>query len=153
MKKIGQDLSDLSFLITDQTIPTWWTQYPEKVPLLAGWIAGPDALDKKDWNEKMILDAGISSLSTLFQTEEKNLRDWLDAKFIVNWTAEPFTRGAYSYSTIHTKTFRPIATAPVEETLFFAGEAFYDGVAAGTVEAALDSGRKATISMMGNKKK
>ncbi|MBV9018081.1 MAG: FAD-dependent oxidoreductase, partial [Alphaproteobacteria bacterium] len=39
----GQDLKDLSFLISDATVPTWWTQYPAAYPVLTGWYAGPKA--------------------------------------------------------------------------------------------------------------
>jgi monoamine oxidase len=59
---------------------------------------------------------------------------------IFNWTADPFTRGAYAFSTTGTEEARKIMMHPVEETLFFAGDAFYDGLEMGTVEAALTSG-------------
>ena len=35
-----------------------------------------------------------------------------------------------------------ILKAPVEETIFFAGEGLYEGLEIGTVEAALHSGRE-----------
>ncbi len=37
------DLADLSFLISDATVPTWWTQHPAAHPVLTGWFAGPKA--------------------------------------------------------------------------------------------------------------
>src|SRR5206468_9316425 len=30
----GRDLADLSFLISDATVPTWWTQHPDEYPVL-----------------------------------------------------------------------------------------------------------------------
>src|SRR5437762_4345144 len=39
----GRDLSDLSFLLSDAAVPTWWTQYPDEHPVLTGWLAGPKA--------------------------------------------------------------------------------------------------------------
>jgi hypothetical protein len=37
----GRDLADLSFLLSDATFPTWWTQHPAGYPVLTGWFAGP----------------------------------------------------------------------------------------------------------------
>ncbi|HVH81606.1 MAG TPA: NAD(P)/FAD-dependent oxidoreductase, partial [Stellaceae bacterium] len=37
------DLADLSFVLSDAPVPTWWTQYPAEHPVLTGWYAGPRA--------------------------------------------------------------------------------------------------------------
>src|SRR5262249_37111228 len=37
----GRDLTDLTFLFSSATVPTWWTQHPAKYPVLTGWFAGP----------------------------------------------------------------------------------------------------------------
>ena len=39
----GRDLADLSFLLSDATVPTWWTQHPAGYPVPTGWFAGPQA--------------------------------------------------------------------------------------------------------------
>jgi monoamine oxidase len=62
---------------------------------------------------------------------------------VYNWSADPFTRGSYSYSTPQTADARKIMIEPVQNMLFFAGEALYEGPEMGTVEAALTSGMKA----------
>jgi monoamine oxidase len=59
---------------------------------------------------------------------------------VVNWTADPFTRGSYAYDTIEAPGARKILNAPINNTIYFAGEYLYDGPAMGTVEAALTSG-------------
>jgi monoamine oxidase len=35
----GQDLADLSFLLSDAPVPTWWTQHPAGHAVLTGWLA------------------------------------------------------------------------------------------------------------------
>jgi monoamine oxidase len=35
------DLSDLSFVFSGATVPTWWTQHPAGHPVLTGWLGGP----------------------------------------------------------------------------------------------------------------
>jgi monoamine oxidase len=39
----GRDLGDLSFLVSDAPVPTWWTQHAAEHPVLTGWYAGPKA--------------------------------------------------------------------------------------------------------------
>src|SRR5262249_14361154 len=36
----GKDLSDLSFMISGEEIPVWWTQHPTEHAVLTGWAAG-----------------------------------------------------------------------------------------------------------------
>jgi monoamine oxidase len=67
---------------------------------------------------------------------------------IFNWTMDPYTRGSYSYSTLHTGKARKVLMEPVDNTLFFAGEALYDGTEMGTVEAALTSGRDVAFKII-----
>ena len=40
----SRSLGDLSFLFSrDNFFPTWWTQMPERVPILAGWAPAKSA--------------------------------------------------------------------------------------------------------------
>ena len=39
----GQNLADMSFLFSSAAVPTWWTQHPDRHPVLTGWLAGPRA--------------------------------------------------------------------------------------------------------------
>jgi monoamine oxidase len=136
------DLRNFSFAISDAPISTWWTQLPEKTPILTGWIAGPKAEELKTADEETIVQKAIDSLVSLFSLTEDELKANLQASYVFNWAADPFTRGAYAYSTIGTKDARKILMEPVDDTLFFAGEALYDGNEMGTVEAALISGKR-----------
>ena len=36
-----EELAEMSFLLSDQPIPVWWTQYPNRHPVLTGWFGGP----------------------------------------------------------------------------------------------------------------
>jgi monoamine oxidase len=110
--------------------------------LLTGWVAGPKADELKTADEETIIQKAIDSLASLFSLTEDELKANLQTSYVFNWAADPFTRGAYAYSTIGTKEARKTLMEPVEETLFFAGEALYDGTEMGTVEAALVSGQR-----------
>ena len=60
---------------------------------------------------------------------------------VCDWQKNELAEGGYSYSLPESGKARKILNAPVEETVYFAGEALYEGKAGGTVEAALLSGR------------
>jgi monoamine oxidase len=137
------DLKKTGFIISDAPVPTWWTQLPEKSTLLTGWIAGPKALQLKDTDDETILHMALASLTLLLSVSKEDLKDKLQTWHVFNWVADPFTRGAYAFSTVGTKEPRKILMTPVEDTIFFAGDAFYEGPEMGTVEAALTSGLRA----------
>ncbi|GEO08507.1 hypothetical protein SAE01_10030 [Segetibacter aerophilus] len=150
-KQADTDLSNLHMAFSDQSIPTWWTQHPNDTPLLTGWLSGPKADQMKDETDEEILSKSLYSLQEIFQVDIHELKNNLEWSKVFNWTIDPFTKGSYSYSTLHTATARKILLEPVEDTLFFAGEALYDGPEMGTVEAALKSGKDVAAQLLSRK--
>jgi monoamine oxidase len=139
-KLAGSNLKHMGFLLSDEEIPTWWTQYPEYSNVLTGWLGGPPAEKKIDLSNEELLHQGIQSLSNIFKRNIEELKDNLITWNIVNWTADPSTRGSYAYDTVEAPGARKILNTPINNTIYFAGEYLYDGPAMGTVEAALTSG-------------
>lgn len=136
----GNSLKEMAFLLSNEEIPTWWTQYPKHSVLLTGWLGGPPAEAKKNMLDEQLLQLGIQSLANIFKRDANELKGSLVAWNIVNWTADPFTRGSYAYDTVEAKEARKILAEPINNTVYFAGEYLYEGSAMGTVEAALKSG-------------
>ena len=60
-----------------------------------------------------------------------------------DWQADPFFRGAYSYVPVHGMNARKALSTPVNQTLFFAGEAANTHGYGGTVHGAIESGLRA----------
>ncbi len=60
-----------------------------------------------------------------------------------DWQRDPFARGAYSYVGVGGGTARKELAAPLDGTLFFAGEATDTEGEAATVTGALQSGERA----------
>ena len=56
--------------------------------------------------------------------------------------------GGYSYETPQSTNAKKLLTQPLEQTIFFAGEALDYGVMVGTVEAALESGKQAALKII-----
>jgi monoamine oxidase len=138
----GRDLSDLSFLISDTTVPTWWTQHPDEYPVLTGWFAGPKAERVSSLTEVELIDMGLASLAEIFELPKDRIRRNLVASRAINWGNDPFARGAYSYATPRTREAQSVLRRPNSDAIFFSGEALYAGPDMGTVEAALASGQE-----------
>ncbi len=137
----GLDLADLSFLASDATVPTWWTQHPASHPVLTGWFAGPKADRVSSLSEAELIDMGVASLAEIFDLPLDRIRKDLVASRAINWGNDPFARGAYSYATPRTREAQSaLRTSNGDDAIFFAGEALYAGPDMGTVEAALANG-------------
>ena len=126
-------------------IPTWWSD--ARGPVLTGWAGGAkaDALAQRSQCE---LDAlGIEIVSRIFSVPQATVRRQLVEMHHHNWAQDPLTRGAYSYIPVNGLFSPKLLAAPVEETLFFAGEATAQDAQLGTVFAALDSGYRAAAEV------
>jgi len=130
--------------------PTWWTQLPMRVPLLVGWSGGPAAERLADKSEDEILSAALGALCRMLGTTESFLRERLAASYVADWHADPFARGAYSYVPVGGLDAMKQLAQPVENTLFFAGEATHHEGQSGTVSAALATGYRAAREVIGH---
>lgn len=144
----GKDISDAAFIFSKEAIPTWWTRSPERSGLLTGWLGGPKAKEMGLLSKEEIFDKAIISLANIFGLDKTVITRMVKAWQVANWNEEPYTRGSYSYPTIGVNEARMKMAIPKEETIYFAGEAIYQGSEAGTVEAALGSGLAVSDSIL-----
>jgi monoamine oxidase len=144
----GRDLANLSFLISDATVPTWWTQHPAAYPVLTGWFAGPKADRVSSLTEAELIDMGLASLAEIFDLPPNRISRNLVAARAINWGNDPFARGAYSYATLKTREAQSVLRKPIGEAIFVSGEALYAGPDMGTVEAALASGQQTAQTIL-----
>jgi monoamine oxidase len=136
----GRDMADLSFLVSDATVPTWWTQYPAGHPVLTGWFAGPKTGRMSSLAASELVEMGLASLAEIFDLPPDRIGRDLVASRAINWGNDPFSRGAYSYATTKTRASRSALREADGGAIFFAGEALHAGPDMGTVEAALANG-------------
>jgi monoamine oxidase len=132
--------ADLTFLLSDERIPVWWTQHPAEHPVLTGWLGGPKTAELADLNELELVETGLASLAGIFGLSPKQLARDVVAARAINWSNDPFARGAYSYVTPATRAAQSTLASPDDGAVLFSGEALYCGPDMGTVEAALASG-------------
>ncbi|MCW3071220.1 MAG: FAD-dependent oxidoreductase [Bacteroidetes bacterium] len=129
-------LPDLGFLLSESEIPVWWTQEPD-APFLTGWAGGSRAEKLKTLSDEKLFEKAMASLSEAMNTPVELLQRLLKAHSVSNWGTDPFTKGAYCYETPGTAEAKKILAEPLEDKVFFAGEALGENM--GTVEAALES--------------
>ncbi|MEP6746457.1 MAG: NAD(P)/FAD-dependent oxidoreductase [Bacteroidota bacterium] len=140
--------ADIGFLLSDEMIPTWWTQLPTETNLLTGWMGGPRAAANSNETKDSLLHEALNSLSAIFHISILELEQQLTHHSIHAWHNNPYVKGGYSYVTIDSAKARKILSLPINEKIYFAGEAMYGGESQGTVEAALQSGKEMAKKIM-----
>ena len=143
-KEGGEDLSQLGFIhAPDEPIPVWWTHFPVHTPVLVGWAGGPVAERLPSGDHQLLLDRALSSLQSIFGIPRNQIAALLEESYAHDWQSDPFARGAYSYVPTGALDAQTQLALPVEETLFFAGEATNTEGHSATVHGALATGKRA----------
>lgn len=143
-----QEQKDALFFFSDQKIATWWSQRPSDYPMLTGWVAGKKAAEFEQMNDNEILQNALQSIANIFGKNLEEVKQSLTASHIINWQKDKYAAGAYSYNKIGSEEAKKILNTPIENTIFFGGEALYSGASGGTVEAALANGLDAAKKIM-----
>jgi monoamine oxidase len=141
----GGRYHDAAFFYSVGTpFPTFWTSMPTRSPFLNAWTGGPPAAVLAEKSDAQIVQAALDSVQTMFGANLPDARAHLEAAFVHNWERDPFACGAYSYVGVgYNDTARRTLAAPLDDTLFFAGEATDTEGEAATVTGALQSGARA----------
>jgi monoamine oxidase len=122
-------------------VPVWWSLTGDAV--LTGWAGGPNAQSLSIRSARAIEQIALGQLSKVFRVPKTVLGAALVDTATHNWSQDPFSRGAYSFTRAGQDDAPKKLRQPVENTLFFAGEATADGEEIGTVHGALASGLRA----------
>jgi monoamine oxidase len=142
-------MAELSFLFTDDPqFPTWWTSNPLPYPILTGWAAGPNAGVHTGRSKDEIIKSAVQALARIMGVSEPELRKHLTGSFMHDWQADPFARGAYSYTAVRGMEAAQTLAAPVAGTLYFAGEATNGEGYNGTVHGAIATGLRAANELL-----
>lgn len=141
----SSDLRTMSFLHFRDAVyfPTWWTQAPVRVPLLVAWASGRYAMKLEGKEAQEIVALAKTELATLFSMPLSEVDSQLVHAHFHDWSNDPYSRGAYSYVGVDGLAAQRELAAPVDGTLFFAGEATTTQGAIGTVHGAVITGKRA----------
>ncbi len=125
-----------------QPFPTYWTQLPVRSGLVVAWVGGPKAIALSGVAEEDLIGRALNGFGALFN-EPALVRKEFEGALTHDWSRDPFARGAYSYVAVGGAGAREALAAPVDDTLFFAGEATSTDGQGGTVNGALETGERA----------
>lgn len=131
-----------------EPFPVWWTALPSREPVITGWVGGPRAQALAGQVEATMLLAALESLASVFGRDLGELRSRLRLAYTHDWSADPFSGGAYSYGGVGAIEARAALARPVAETLYLAGEAVAGGGRNGTVHGALATGHRAAAEVL-----
>jgi monoamine oxidase len=142
-------LSELGFLFSDNDwFPTWWTAMPQELPIITGWAPFRSAERLSRQTREFVMQKSLITLSGLLGCDPGKLQDLLDEAYFHDWQSDPFSRGAYSYGKVGSKGAQQALASPIENTLFFAGEATDVTGNNGTVHGAIASGYRAAEEIL-----
>jgi monoamine oxidase len=145
----GRDktLARMSFLFSqDEWFPTWWTAMPDRFPIITGWAPWKSA-EKLEFDSVPVVTRALQTLGGLLAIGTTEMERLLEIAYFHDWQADPFSRGAYSYVKPGAVNAPEILSRPVEDTLFFAGEAADITGNNGTVHGAIASARRAVVDI------
>jgi monoamine oxidase len=136
-------LSADGFLVAgDPPFPVWWVSSPPPFPVVTGWAAGPHARALAGLSDAQRVRVALDALSGVLGLDPVRLHDGLRGGFSHDWQADPFSRGAYSYAAVGGSSAGEELGAPLDATIFFAGEATESDGQNATVHGAIASARR-----------
>lgn len=124
-----------------QPFPVYWTQAPPS-GLVVAWAGGPRATALRALPDADLIERALNGFGALFGGPGLVRREF-EGGLTHDWSGDPFCRGAYSYVAVGGGDARAALAAPVDDTLFFAGEATSTDGQSGTVNGALETGERA----------
>jgi monoamine oxidase len=146
---VQEPMPDLSFLSTpEEVFPTWWSSVSEGTALLTGWSGGVRAEQLAGRGHEVIAELGLEAVHHIFGVPLDKLRNLLQESFVHDWHSDPFSRGAYSYPLVNGGDAPSRLAAPVQNVLFFAGEATDFSGHNGTLHGAIASGQRAAREIL-----
>jgi hypothetical protein len=123
-----------------RTFGVWWTAYPLAWPLAVAWCGGPKAAAIAARGRRAVESTAMAELAATLGRPRRAVTSRLAETWMHDWQQDVYSRGAYSYARVGGAGAAASLSRPVEDTLFFAGEATDVGGRTGTVEGALASG-------------
>lgn len=125
----------------------FWTAAPFDRPLATAWAGGPPARGLGALSRVEVAGAAVAGLAKALAVPILEVGAGARAALFHDWTADPFSRGAYSYLAAGGAGAREELARPCGR-LFFAGEACDLSGQSGTVAGALQSGAKAAKALL-----
>ena len=141
----GRRLEGLRFLFGPPAatghFSTWWTA--PGAPQITGWAAGRHAWALAGRVPELLQQRALADLGERLGVPPGAIEPLVLAAHLHDWQTDAFSLGGYSYAAVGGADAFAALAAPLEHTLYFAGEATDDTGQHATVQGALRSGQRA----------
>ncbi len=124
----------------------FWTQAPLRARMIVAWAGGPRATAMDGTPAAARIDRALDEFGAMFGQRDRARRE-CEAGVTYDWLTDPFACGAYSYVATGAGAARAALGTPVDESLFFAGEATSTDGQGGTVSGAFGTGMRAAAEV------
>jgi monoamine oxidase len=111
--------------------------------MITGWAPFHWADQLSGSDEALVFSSACERLRSLLRMGERKIEDLVESASWHDWQNDPFSRGAYSYVKVGGDSAQADLAAPLENRLFFAGEATDVSGYHGTVHGAMASAQRA----------
>lgn len=128
---------------------SWYNPYHMNgnKPVLIGFVAGGFAKRIEALTDAQITEQAVASLRRMFNATKDTI-PYPSASLITRWKSDKFARGSFSFQKLGSKKrSRKLLAAPLNEKLFFAGEATHSQYPS-TTHGALLSGQIAARNIL-----
>ncbi|MGE0867321.1 MAG: flavin monoamine oxidase family protein [Kofleriaceae bacterium] len=146
----GHDVDQIDFVhvVDDATFPTYWLRSTGKSHLLTAWAGGRRARALASESAGRLVERAVEGFATVTGVDRSRLAAAVIEHHWHDYMRDPYSRGAYSYARVGAAEAVNQLAQPLDETLYFAGEAT-DVEYEGTVAGALASGARAAEQVLG----
>ncbi|MFM9985752.1 MAG: flavin monoamine oxidase family protein, partial [Flavobacteriales bacterium] len=134
-------------LFGDGLVPEFWATGVGRGTdnIITAFVTGPNVATLQALGENLIPTV-LAELDTLIGDASLHYVD----HHVQNWSAQPYVRGAYSFGLPGMGNAREVIAQPINNKVFFAGEATHNGGHHATVHGAMETGLRAVNEILEN---
>ena len=124
----------------------WWTRGRD-APVLVGWAGGPIADRLAGRDPETVVAIACRTIAGALGLRRSDVADALVDALVDDWSKDPWALGAYSWVPVGARWAQAALGAPVDGTIFFAGEATHTAGMNGTTAGALETAERAVAEI------
>ncbi|MDO8624431.1 MAG: NAD(P)/FAD-dependent oxidoreductase [bacterium] len=144
---LSEPLLEFNMLDTAGLFGHFWPRLFGAEPVLVGFSGGSRASELTKMGEKAAIKVGIEDVADALGN---NIKKQILAARHFTWSDDPYALGSYSYSPLYMGSAREELRVPIENTLYYTGEAVNEVGHVGTVHGAIEAGRDTADKILGS---
>ena len=142
---LKKPLEDFGMLDSDGLFGHFWQRLFGEESVLVGYSGGSRADALASMSENDATASGIEEVAGAFGS---GFKDQIAEARHFTWSNDPFTLGSYSYAPPGIGSARAELSAPIEHTIYYAGEATNAHGHTATVHGAIEAGRDVAATIL-----